>query len=319
MTEPALKGARGPAFTSFEDFLICKAFIASSEDPTVGTYQKGSTFQLTMHRIYSQFLDDHEKITSSLFEAVPTSTGQNQMPSTYNRRTPKSIFDRFKNVISPRVMKFIAIREVTPRESGKNDHDFYEQCKILFSQQTTYGDFEPFKKCYEYLENKPKFASWRGNAATTVKKERPMGSKKAKETEAVKEVARKIIKEEKVDKLGGNSGGNNNENINRMMTNFNSFIEMKLMRELGNGLTSEEIADLDTPDRKAYRKARASFMIATMNDSVAKRRCLTFNEASCSVSSTSNSIPSEVHPKSASNSTGDNESDLDSMDNATNK
>ena len=242
MTEPALKGARGAAFTIFEDFLICKAFIASSEDPTVGTYQKGSTFQLTMHRIYSQFLHDHEKITSSLFEAVP-STGQNQMPSMYNRRTPKSIFDHFKNVISPRVMKFIAIRELTPRESGKNDHDFYEQCKILFSQQTTYGDFEPFKKCYEYLENKPKFASWWGNVATTVKKERPMGSKKAKEPEAVKEVAWKIIKEEKVDKHHcGNSGRNNNENINRMMTNLNSFIEMKLMRELGNGLTSEEIA-----------------------------------------------------------------------------
>ena len=64
MSETALKGSRGPAFTSFEDFLICKAFIASSEDPTVGTYQKGGSFQLKMHQVYCQMLEDHEKISS---------------------------------------------------------------------------------------------------------------------------------------------------------------------------------------------------------------------------------------------------------------
>lgn len=308
-TESALKGSRGPAFTAFEDLLICKAFIASSEDPTVGAYQKGSTFQLAMHRIYCQFLDDHEKISSSLFEAVPSSTSQ--LPATFNRRTAKSIYDRFKNVISPRVMKFIAITEVTPRESGKNDHDFFEQCKLLFSQQTTYGDFEPFRKCYEYLEKKPKFASWRGhmNTSTTIKKERPIGSKRAKETEAVKEVARKVMNEQK---------GSKDDTVlatgdmRMMMHNFNAFMEMRMMKEMGAGLSAEEIEDLDTPDRRAYRKAKASFMIATMNDTLAKRRRLSFTEASSSVSSSGNSVPSVVKPNhSSTGSSNSNESDLE--------
>ena len=184
MSEAGVKGARGPAFTSFEDLLICKAFIAASEDPAVGTYQKGSTFQLKMHQIYCKFLEDHEKISSSLLMAVPPSNSNNQIPSTFHRRTAKSILERFKNVIAPRVNKFMAIAEVTPRESGKSNDDFFEQCKELYTLQTTYGDFEPFRKCYDYLLNKPKFASWRGlhmNGATTAKKERPIGSKRAKD------------------------------------------------------------------------------------------------------------------------------------------
>ena len=213
-------------------------------------------------------------------------------------------------MISPRVMKFIGIMEVTPRESGKNDKDFFEQCKLLFSQQTTYGDFEPLKKCYEYLENKPKFASWRGKMnSSTVKKERPIGSKRAKETEAVKEVARKVMNEQK----GGKDGSVlPSDDMRVMMNNFNAFMEMKMMKEMGAGLSADEIADLDTPDRKAYRKAKASFMVATMNETLAKRRRLSFTEASPSVSSAGNSVPSVVKPNNSGNgSSNSNESDLE--------
>ena len=189
-------------------------------------------------------------------------------------------------------MKFVAITEVTPRESGKNEQDFFEQCKLLFSQQTTYGDFEPFKKCYEYLENKPKFASWKGQmSSSNVKKERPIGSKRAKETEAVKEAARKVMNEQKAGKDGSVLP---TDDMRMMMNNFNAFMEMKMMKEMGAGLSADEIADLDTPDRKAYRKAKASFMIATMNETLAKRRQLSFMEAPSSVSSTGNSVLSVV-------------------------
>ena len=83
----------------------------------------------------------------------------------------------------------MAIVEVTPRDTSKSNDDFFEQCEELYILQTTYGDFEPFWKFFNYLLNKPKFASWRGlhmNGATTV-----IGSKQAKETEAVKEASGK--------------------------------------------------------------------------------------------------------------------------------
>ncbi len=101
------------------------------------------------------------------------------------------------------------------------------------------------------------------------------------------------------------------------MQNFNSFIERKMIREMSAGLLNEEVADLDTPDREAYRKAKASFMIATTNETVAKRRCLSFAKASLSVSSVSDSIPSEVTrlcTKKINGSSTSNDSDLEGKD-----
>jgi hypothetical protein len=319
MTDAALKTSRGPAFTGFEDLLICKAFIAASEDPTVGTYQKGGTFQVNMHRIYCNFLDEHEKISSSLFESVPSSHGQ-VIPATFNRRTNKSIYERFKNVISPRVSKFIAITEVAPRESGKNDQDFYEQCKMLYTEQTTYGDFEPFKNCYEYLIKKPKYASWRDMQDPTtgkVKKERPMGSKRAKEAQAVKEVARKILVEEKRNKIDEDTASIKANDMRHMMENFNSFMEMKMMREMGAGLSKEDIDSLETPDRKAYRKAKVELMIIQMNEMVAKRRRLAFAEASSSSASPlekqpgSNTTSNTTTATTTANNSDDDNSEVD--------
>ena len=311
MTDAASKASRGPAFTGFEDLLICKAFIAASEDPTVGTYQKGGTFQVNMHRIYCKFLDEHEKISSSLFESVPSSHNQ-VLPASFNRRTNKSIYERFKNVISPRVAKFIAITEVTPRESGKNDQDFYEQCKMLYSEQTTYGDFEPFKPCCEYLMMKPKFASWRemqDPATGKVKKERPIGSKRAKEVQAVKEVARKILVEDKKSNKDQGAAPIRANDMRHMMENFNSFMEMKMMREMGAGLSKEDIDQLETPDRKAYRKARAELMITQMNEMVTKRRRLAFAEASPSTSPPQGKSGSNTTSNATTTNTTANNSD----------
>jgi hypothetical protein len=40
----AAKKARGAGYTHTEDYLVCKAFIAASEDPFIGTSQKGKDF-----------------------------------------------------------------------------------------------------------------------------------------------------------------------------------------------------------------------------------------------------------------------------------
>src|SRR5438045_2211679 len=101
-----------------------QAFVASSEDPLVGTCQKGQSSQNIMNKIYCGFPDDHKKIASSLFEAVPSTTSQ---ATTFNQWTPKSIFNRFNHMISLRVIIFIAISEVTPRKSGKNENSFFDQ------------------------------------------------------------------------------------------------------------------------------------------------------------------------------------------------
>jgi hypothetical protein len=52
-------GSRGPRFSPMEDMEICKAFIATSEDATVGTDQKGADFQKKMHDNYSTLLKNY--------------------------------------------------------------------------------------------------------------------------------------------------------------------------------------------------------------------------------------------------------------------
>jgi hypothetical protein len=46
----------GAGYTCTEDYLVCKAFIAASEDPFVGTAQKGKDFQKKMYEKYRELL-----------------------------------------------------------------------------------------------------------------------------------------------------------------------------------------------------------------------------------------------------------------------
>jgi hypothetical protein len=46
----------GAGYTCTEDYLVCKAFIAASEDPFVGTAQKGKDFWKKMHEKYRELL-----------------------------------------------------------------------------------------------------------------------------------------------------------------------------------------------------------------------------------------------------------------------
>ena len=97
-----------------------------------------------------------------------------------------------------------------------------------------------------------------------------------------------------------------------MMSNFNTLVEMRMMRDMGQGLTDEEINDLDMPERKEYRKTKAKFMIATMNEAVAERRRLSLNEGGSTSSSItgSDSMPSVVHhPTGTSALCNSNDSD----------
>ena len=53
---------RGKGFTPVEDLLVCKAWMAASEDPLVGTGQSGMDFNTTFHRKYVLLLVEQEKL-----------------------------------------------------------------------------------------------------------------------------------------------------------------------------------------------------------------------------------------------------------------
>lgn len=54
---------RGPAFTSAEDLIVARAFIAASENAICGAHQKGRVFKAHMFELYKDMIADATKKT----------------------------------------------------------------------------------------------------------------------------------------------------------------------------------------------------------------------------------------------------------------
>ena len=76
-------GKRAPNFTNVEDLVLCRAYGAVSEDPTVGTDQTAETF---WGKVFESFV---------LLSAYECENG------TFYKRSPKSLKDRFTRTVQP--------------------------------------------------------------------------------------------------------------------------------------------------------------------------------------------------------------------------
>jgi len=117
MTEAAAsnKGARGPGMTLTEDVKLCKAFIATSEDPIVGANMKDSGFKSKLNENYHVLLKEYNRAYGT----------------TYAKRTNvSSLHNRFKK-ISRLVLKLIGIEAAMGTiPSGDNDAEIcYAKCR----------------------------------------------------------------------------------------------------------------------------------------------------------------------------------------------
>jgi hypothetical protein len=95
-----------------EDMMICKAFIIVSEDSTVGASQKDAVFKLKMHSKYVSLISDQHSYESSLLQTSSSTItwdsyaqiGITGLP--FHDRSPDSIYNRFKDKISPEFQSF---------------------------------------------------------------------------------------------------------------------------------------------------------------------------------------------------------------------
>jgi hypothetical protein len=67
---PVAPSKRGLGYTFTEDLLICRAFIAASEDSIVGISQRGKQFQCQMHALYIQFLKEQYKLDQIKYQGT---------------------------------------------------------------------------------------------------------------------------------------------------------------------------------------------------------------------------------------------------------
>ena len=186
---PAASSKRGLGYALTEDLLISRSFIAASEDSIVGISQKGKQFQCKMHAFYIQFLEEQYKFDQVKHQGASSSTKELYgEPKIYPTRTPQSIFDRFKGTIGHRVNKFLSVKETTDVGTGTDEEIMYQRYKKTYSHRyPNFGNLDDLRPCIEYLQDKPKFLSWRvemDKLEKGAKKPRPVGKKAAQQAQA---------------------------------------------------------------------------------------------------------------------------------------
>ncbi len=78
-------------------------------------------------------------------------------PTIYMAQNPESLYSRFKDTLSLRVIKFLMIKEQTQQDYGSNVEQFYQKCNLIFEKHyPAFGNFDDLWLYKEYLQDKPK-------------------------------------------------------------------------------------------------------------------------------------------------------------------
>jgi len=152
----------GAGYTRTEDYLVCKAFIAVSEDPFVGTAQKGKDFRKKMHEKYRELLSQQLHLHPLKYSLAMSDARLLILePAIYEERNPDSVYSRFKDTLSLRIMKYLAVEAQTQQDSSSDKEQFYQKCKLIFEKHyPTFGNFDNMRLCKEYLQEKPKYLAY---------------------------------------------------------------------------------------------------------------------------------------------------------------
>ena len=200
----AKAGVRAKKYTKIEDFLICSAWIAASEDSERGAYQKGNHFRATMHKIYVSSLSEQENIEEYRYERYnngfvlpPQGSGSNEKPKVFSERTASAIHEQFKKV-SHKVSKMYGVEKSTLRPSGYDDGKYKALVDYNYNKRfkAVLGDASEIRRCYNYLKEKQKWKSFNdAQEASNNKHTRPLGKKKEKKMTAEKTAVASALKE----------------------------------------------------------------------------------------------------------------------------
>jgi hypothetical protein len=250
---------RAAGFTKVEDYLVCRSFVAASEDPLKGTSQKGKTFKLTMYNQYVGFVrrqlakdqTDYARISCS----VQAELGE---PQVYPARSGDSIYTRWRDQISPRCCKFLGIEETFEPPSGVSDPEtIYDAIKEIFEHRhPEWKNFDDYRQCKDYLQDKPKFMQWKRSqdeeeANKRSKLDRPLGNKKSKQAlqdaklieTAIKQVT--SVKQEKVV-----TSSKSKDKFYDMVQGMGS----TMMEQWKAEADARFVATLPTPERKEWQQ-----------------------------------------------------------------
>jgi hypothetical protein len=275
---------RGNGYTRIEDFIICKSFIAASEDAITGAYQKAFIFKNKMHNFYLQFLVEQEQLDALRYStALKFASPDNVLP-VYDCRNPASIHARFKEVLSHKVSKFLAVENSTIMASGWDTERHYMAVKHNFEQKPRLGNADEIRQCADYLSDEPKWnaylhANATGSDSTNYK--RPPGQKKEKSANKDKALVKEVIKELNLPAMENiSSDDDTNRTQNAAKNGFFATASTAMIayaKSLKDRPDDKFLLTLPSPEKK-MQKAKTKLMIEEMmlqaDEIAAKRRRL---------------------------------------------
>ena len=273
---------RGPGFTSLEDLMVCKAFIAASEDPIIGASQKGKAFKAKMHAMYVAIVDKQAAYDRMMMAQLSAGTRANVAtggvgPGVYHPRTQESLYARFKDKISPDVSKFLGVMDTTPKGSGTTEQDFIQECLDVFKER--YGRPFDFVSCYEYLQDKAKYTSYVQKLEEEEEKKptaRPRGTKAAKKAAEDAALIKQVLDQSKdsvsvLSSQSSSQGPRQSDLFFKEAVGFLSATGDAIKTYMEQQQDARIVELLDTPERRELVKEQAKLRLAEMR---AKRRRL---------------------------------------------
>jgi hypothetical protein len=216
------KSGRGKGYTTVENMMVCKAWVAASCDPKNGSKQALKDFEDSIGLKYKEIKEEQEECdaaqrASNAIVGMVAAPGRNiPIIVAYPYRSGTSVLEQFKRKISPDVLKWMGVLELTndgePKYKSGEDYEHWieRMLEIFFTKE---GKAFEYRECWEWLKDQPKFSIWK--AESDVKRERiikrPAGNKKAKQDEKEEKVIDKVISKLGVStKLGVAGGGGGN-------------------------------------------------------------------------------------------------------------
>jgi hypothetical protein len=221
---------KGAKFSPSEDLILSKAFVAASEDGTVGTDQKGTEFKLKMFQLYCTLLNEHNQ----------------EFGTHYQYRMGHSNYLRFKK-ISKYTLKYIGVEEASgePPSGDTERIEWLKQVKETFLKRYPEAKniLENVLYCKPFLQDCPKWRSYEdnnleekeGNNKTT---SRPAGSKHQKQYKADMELVKKIT-----------GKGADEKNKDKQVQNHRK-AQKQFMNQVGGGMSAFAVALSEQHDAK---------------------------------------------------------------------
>jgi hypothetical protein len=261
---------QGTGYTGNEDLIVCKSFIAASEDALSGTSQKGFIFKQKMYSFFLQYLSEQEQLDYLRYSSLLKHTGPENTLPVYDRRNATSIHTRFNDHLSLRVSKFMGVEKSTNMESGWDTERFYYAVKYNFEQKwPRLGNPDDIRHCVEYLKDKPKWHSYHlGNITSeTPNHKRPSGQKKEKSLLKDRELVKATIKELNIPMTAESISSDDDTKQSVLTLAKNDFYTtagtamMSYCKSMQEQINQNMISTLATPQKKRVLEAKVSSML----------------------------------------------------------